>query len=288
VQSTYARILGTLPVNPNIAAKVLTMASKQDFSFKTLEEVISRDPGLTARILKIANSALYARQNQVTRLQAAITLLGVNTIKNLVILLTGSSLNPRNWDSPFLALFWRHSLDSAFLAREISTQVGLQDLAEEAFVAALLHNVGQIAFFLKHGADYEALIEGARRGDRRISALERQAWGTDHKEIGREVLEGWNFPEVYSHAALEHGNENVTSTHKQVVVLVTIADFQASNWSFLAAAPKPLSLIASQLAYLGTDAATTEARQAGLRGRLEADPFYLECQNLIRPQSKSA
>ena len=280
--SSYARHLSTLPVNPSIAAKVLSMVGKQDFSFSALEEVIMPDPGLTDRILKIANSALYARQNKVTKLQSAITLLGVNTIKNLVILVTGSSLSAKNWDSPFYSLFWRQSLAAAFLAKDLAVRLGMQAATEEAFVAGLLHNIGQVGLFLQEGKVYETLIEKARREDRRVSALEREAFGTDHKEIGHEVLRGWNFPEVYSDAALEHGNANVTSTHKQVVILVTVADFIASNWYFLSEEPKPLELLAVQLEYLGIQAASIEEWQGGLRGRLEADPFYRECQNLVR------
>jgi HD-like signal output (HDOD) protein len=280
--SMYARLLNNLPVNPSIAAKILSMAGKQDFSFSALEEVIMRDPGLTAKILKIANSALYARQNKVTRLQAAITLLGINTIKNLVILVTGSSLFAKNWNSPFYTNFWRQSLATAFLARDLALKTNIQAYAEEAFVAGLLHNVGQVALFLHDPAAYEILLERSFHEDLRISRLERDSYGTDHKEVGNEVLSGWNFPEVFSHAALEHGNANVTSTHKQVVILVTIADFIASNWFFLADTPKPLSLVGSQLEYLGTDEATIGVWETDLRGRLEADPFYRECQNLIK------
>ena len=125
-------------------------------------------------------------------------------------------------------------------------------------------------------------MERSFHEDQRISLLERDAYGIDHKEVGNEVLSGWNFPEVYSHAALEHGNANVTSTHKQVVILVTVSDFIASNWFFLAGSPKPLSLVGAQLEYLGTDEASIGMWEAELRGRLEADPFYRECQNLIK------
>jgi HD-like signal output (HDOD) protein len=280
--SNYARHLNNLPVNPNIAAKVLALAEKQDFSYAAIEEVISRDPGLTTRILKIANSALYARQSTVTRLQSAITLLGINTIKNLVILVTGSSLFSRNLKSPFYSLFWRHSLATAFLARDLAGRSGVPEKAEEAFVAGLLHNIGQVALFLDGPAAYEELLARARREDRRIGSLEEEAYGTDHKRVGNEVLSLWSFPAVYRDAALEHGNDNVTSSHKQVVILVTVADFIASNWYFLADAPKPLGLVAPWISWLGQTEAGLEAWQAELRARLEADRFYAECQKLVR------
>jgi HD-like signal output (HDOD) protein len=280
--STYARLLNNLPVNPSIAAKVLEMAGNQDFSFSAIEEVIMRDPGLTTKVLRIANSALYARQNQVTRLQAAITLLGINTIKNLVILVTGSSLLSKNWKSPFYSAFWRQSLATAFIARELAAKTGIPAYAEEAFVAGLLHDVGQVALFLHEPAAYEALLARARAEGSDLCAFERLAYGADHKEVGSEVLTLWNFPAVYPHAALEHGNDNVTSTNKQVVVLVTAADFIASNWFVSEDAHRPLYSIDAHFRYLGADPDEIEDWQADLKGRLEADLFYLECQNLVK------
>ncbi|OHE67600.1 MAG: hypothetical protein A2413_08585 [Treponema sp. RIFOXYC1_FULL_61_9] len=258
------------------------MLEKQDFSFSALEEVIRPDPGLTAKILRIANSALYARQNKVAKLQTAITMLGVNTIKNLVILVTGSSLFKSNWDSPFYAVFWRHSLASAFLSKSLAARTRNPAIAEEAFVAGLLHNIGQVALFLDGPDRYEGILARAIREGRRIGSLEREAYGTDHKEIGNEVLSSWNFPEVYPDVAREHGNDNITSNHKVVVVLCSVADFIASNWFIHAEAPKPFSLLAPSLEYLGMDEAALEAWQTEYRAVLEKDPLYLECQNLIK------
>jgi len=82
---SYASYLKNVPVNPGIAAKVLEMVERQEYSFKNLEAIISADPGLTAKILKIANSAMYAQQNRVLKLQTAMTLLGINTILIYVV-----------------------------------------------------------------------------------------------------------------------------------------------------------------------------------------------------------
>jgi HD-like signal output (HDOD) protein len=279
--SNYARHIHNLPVNPSIAAQVLGMAERQDFSFGALEKVIMPDPGLTAKILRIANSALYARPSKVTRLQNAITLLGVNTIKNLVILVTGSSLFKGHWESPFYALFWRHSLASAFLAKAFAARTGNPAVAEEAFVAGLLHNVGQVALFLDDPGRYEGLLARAKDEGARISDLEREAFATDHREIGSEVLKNWNFPAVYADAALEHGNDNITSNHKLVILLVSVADFIASNWFLVPENPIPYSRLEGALAYLGIPAVDVEVWQHEHRAVLEADPLYRECQNLI-------
>ena len=88
----YESYLKNLPVMPEVATRVMRIAEdKLDISFKELEEIIKLDPGLTVKILRIANSALYARQREIKSLQMAITLLGFKNIKSLVLLVAASN-----------------------------------------------------------------------------------------------------------------------------------------------------------------------------------------------------
>ncbi len=276
----YVKHLRTLPVNPSIAAKVLDMVERQEYSFKNLEDIIGADPGLTAKILKIANSALYARQNKVTKLQTAITLLGINTIKNLVILVTGSGLFKQYAASHFCSLFWRHSLSTAFASRALALRLGLAGQSDEAFIAGLLHNIGQVALYLDNPAIYEQLVGDVVGNGLRFSELELPLYGVTHREVGGAVLAQWNFPEMYSDCALEHGNANITSEWKKILLIVSASSFCASNWVFFQASPKPYSLLESSLLHLGMDAPGLETFQAEYRTLLEQDAFYQECQGL--------
>jgi HD-like signal output (HDOD) protein len=277
----YERFLNNLPVLPATAAKVLTLAESKDFSFNTLEETVMLDPSLTSKILRIANSAQFARQHEVTELRTAITLLGLNTIKNLVILLTGSGLFLKSRNSSFYSFFWKHSLLSAFLSRDLALKVGRKDKADQAFVAGLLHNIGQVAFYLADPARYEALLAASVREGRRISLLEEEEFGTDHKRVGYQVLLGWNFPAVYTDAALEHGNNNITSEHKQLIVLVSVADFVASNLDFLKDKPHPLTLLQPFLPFLGLNLAQLGEFQATCLDKLTKDRLFQECKGIF-------
>lgn len=277
----YLKGLKSLPVNPSIAAKVLVMLDRQDFSFKQLEEVIGADPGLTAKILKIANSALYARQNQITKLQTAITLLGINMIKNLVVLFTGAGLFGGYGKSRFCSLFWRHSLATAFIAKDLSLRHGMQAMAEEAFIAGLLHNVGQVAFFIYDPTAYEAILTEVLTAGGRFSAMELPRYGSSHREIGGALLEQWLFPTIYSDCAREHGESNIASRWKQLIQYVSIAAFIAGNWVYFEEAPKPYDLLAPLLVFLELDTPGIDAYQSEYQNLLKQDKFYQECQGLI-------
>lgn len=281
----YLARMKSLPINPSVAAKVLETLERRDFSFKQLEDLIGADPGLTARILKIANSALYARQAQITKLQMAMTLLGLNAIKSLVVLVTGASLFSGQGGSRFCGLYWSHSLASAFLSRDLAKAMGLSSFADEAFIGGLLHNIGQVAMFLEHGPAYESLLESLKSSSGRFSALETERFGVSHRVVGRMALDAWHFPAQYVDCAMEHGESNIRSPHKQLVLIVTVASFIASNWVYFDDDPKPLSLLGAQLAQLPSSSLGPEGLdgyQSRYREELKKDAFYNECLALIK------
>ena len=108
----YAEYLKSMPVIPDIATKILSIAESHiEISFKELEETIKIDPGLSAKILRVANSALYSRQKEITNLQMAITLLGFKNIKSLVLLVTASSLFTKRETAGFYRFFWKQKQD---------------------------------------------------------------------------------------------------------------------------------------------------------------------------------
>lgn len=225
----YEVYLRNLPVMPQVAAKIMSITEDNiSISFKELEETIKVDPFLSSRILKVANSAMYARQKEITNLQTAITLLGFKTIKSLVMLVSASSMFRKYSRTPFYRMFWRHSLLTAFLARDIAARVGLKGGKEEVFLAGLFHDLGRVALFHGEPEAYSALLEEQEETNKNTRELERHYFGTDHKEVGWAILADWNFPDVFSASAREHGSLNITSRHKTVVLVVTTADILAA------------------------------------------------------------
>jgi len=276
----YAKYLKNIPIAPHIAAKVLTLAEKKDFSYPALERLISVDPGLTAKILRIANSSQFARQNEIKDLRTAMTLVGINTIKNLVILITGSNILPPTSERHFYQFFWNHSILTAFLGRALALHCGFKELAEQTFVAGLLHNLGQIALYFAGPDAYGSLLTVAKTRRLGIGTLEETSLGTSHKEVGYQVLKSWNFPPVYSETAREHGNTNITSEFKQTVILVSVAGFLASN---LEAKENALSLelLKPYLPFLGAELLALEEFQKTALEKVSADPLFADCRGIF-------
>jgi putative nucleotidyltransferase with HDIG domain len=229
----FEEYLNKLPVIPDVASKIISINEDSlDFSFRQLEEMISVDPMLTARILKVANSALYARQKEITTLQMAIGLIGFKTIKSLVLLLTASQFSRKFNMNGFYGDFWRHSIVTAFVAREIYYRNKDRINQDLAFTLGLLHDIGKVALYNADPERYKKIMETAERERGCYSKVEREYLGTDHQEVGAALMNRWNLPEVYGKACGFHGLEGSKNTTDIIIRNLAVADIVAGKMGY--------------------------------------------------------
>lgn len=273
---------------PDVATKVMSMADdKLEVSFKELENIIKVDPGLSAKILKIANSALYARQREITSIQSAITLLGFKNLRSLVLLVTASNLFSVLHRPAFFRRFWSHSVHAAFISRHLSLRCGLKESAEEAFTGALLHDIGQVAFFNTDQTRYEEILtrigqsEGAVGRDRpSLLSLEKAAFDVDHRELGASVFERWYFPDTFVDLAREHGSRTVVSPHKEIIHIVSIAD-EIADLLGLGFTPGDEETIAALLPDSPVNEENIGYYRSSYLSDIRNDPLFQQCKELF-------
>lgn len=269
-----ASLVSSIPVLPAAAFKALELLEpNSSANFKDLEAAIKLDSALTARFLRVANSAMYARRNQVDSLQTAISLLGFSMAKNLVLLVaTSSTFDPSAGDA-FFSSFWRRSLRAAFYARYLCETTPNREYADRLFTAGILHYMGTIGL---HRADRAAFASAEKRAGDCLDALlaaETAAFGTDHRAVGGALLRGWSLPALYVDIALEYGSPLVTSRYKQLVLTFSLAESLARR-SSLSPLPADVAALADAL-LMGRD--KLPALKASLERRLASDPFAGQC-----------
>jgi HD-like signal output (HDOD) protein len=282
VGEQYLDRIRDLPVMPEVAVKVMNLTGeKLEISFKELEAIIKIDPGLTAKILKIANSALYARQREIKSLQMAITLLGFKNIKSLVLLITASNLFPRMRTSAFHKTYWKHSILSAFLSKSLAVRCGRSESAEEAFIAGLLHDIGQAGLFTASPAEYAQALEAEKLGALLLETIEEQMFGVTHRQIGGALLKKWNFPVLFVDVALEHESLNISSAHKSFVILVSTGCILAEKLETGTLPPLKEDLFQQLLPYTCLGAAEVPGLVASYAAELRQDRLFQEYQALF-------
>ena len=186
--------MGELPSLPQTLLRIQKVASDDRSSADDLAACILRDQSLTMRVLKVVNSALYRRSDdeEIRTVHRAVVRIGFETVRNLALGLSVFDMMSKLSRSPSLVEIARHSLVAAGLAQLLAEASG-RVAAEEAFVAALIHDIGKVVLLECSPADMEAV---ARAGDTPEAGLaeERRRFGITHDRAGRRLARRWKLP----------------------------------------------------------------------------------------------
>ncbi|HLK56625.1 MAG TPA: HDOD domain-containing protein [Chthonomonadaceae bacterium] len=195
----------TLPVFSKVVKQVLTLAENPNASAREYELVIGQDTALSAKIIRTANSTFYNRGAQITTLQRAIVQLGNSTIRSICLAVGfKSSVDAVSCNKHFDSkVFWQHSLAVACTAKLIAC-LRNQPLAEEAFMAGMMHDIGKLALamFLPGEAEYVYRLMELRNVSQYEAEME--ALKLSHQDIGQMVAERWELPGVYLSSITSH------------------------------------------------------------------------------------
>ncbi len=195
-----------LPSPPTVATKVLMLTRRDDTRFEELAEAISSDPALSAKILKLANSAAFCRGGEVTSLEVAGMRLGMKTLRLVALSFSLTETIPRDGEAgdPFnYADYWRYSLTTAVAGRALAKLLK-NPKAEEAFMCGLLGRFGQIVMAQTIPDQYRAAV---MKVDSRLptAAVEREELGYDYHTVGGSLLRSWSLPDLISQTVLYCG-----------------------------------------------------------------------------------
>jgi len=215
-----------LPSLPDVVNKVLAIANNPNSTAKDLEEVIKKDPAMTSKILKVANSAYYSFPRQISTISQAVVILGFKSLKNLAISVSTGKLFKSTNNSAFNRKdLWKHSVCVAATAEIIATMYGLSDI-EQCFILGLLHDIGLIVEDEFLNKELKNILDAIRKSeDKLLPEEERKMFGIDHAMIGKKLFEKWKFPEFMGKVVGFHHNPKFADDKNKVLTsIVYLAD----------------------------------------------------------------
>jgi HD-like signal output (HDOD) protein/signal transduction histidine kinase len=196
-------LIARLPAMPQILIKLIEHLQADDAGMPELAALIAKDAGMTSKILSVANSSAYHRNNRSVGLEQSLVSLGTDMIKTLVIsesvFQTFNSF-PHS-GSTDLRGFWKSSLTTAVIARDIAKQLDYPHV-EEAYLAGLLHNVGRLALLATAPKEYA--FNFTARDDEDLCAVEQRTLQITHAEAGAWLIERWNLDSFLADSVLYH------------------------------------------------------------------------------------
>ena len=183
----------TLPSLPTIAMQVLDLAQKEEVDIAEIARIISKDPALSGKILRTVNSSFYGRAQAVSTISHALVILGLQSVKTLVLgfSLVGSMSKSKSRGFKHID-YWRHSMFAATAARSIAGKLGVVQ-QEEAFLIALLSDIGMLVLDQVLGEEYSAVIKPAT-SHHDIAKLEQAAFQMTHADVSGILVSQWKLP----------------------------------------------------------------------------------------------
>lgn len=211
---------------PEVLMSVNRMVDDPGSTAVDIGKVIAKDPGLTARLLKIANSPFYGPGRRIDTVARAVTLMGMRQLRDLVLTTAASKVfNGIPNDLISMDDFWRHSIHCALAAS------GLAKLAhvpnhDSLFVAGLLHDVGQLILFNRYPAESHQtlLLCLSDPSFPSVYEAERRVFDFDHAQLGSELLRHWRLPESLQACIAYHHEPSRALSHAKEAYVVHLAN----------------------------------------------------------------
>jgi putative nucleotidyltransferase with HDIG domain len=216
---------GDLPTIPVVATKVMQLIESENATADELGKVVSSDPAVAARVLKISNSAFYGCQRTIQSLSTAIMMLGFNTLRSLVI--TASLKQVYQPYGLVEKMLWEHSFGAGLASKIIASSTRLAN-EEESFLAGLFHDIGKTIMNHLDRDKFQTVMQRCYNEGIPFLDAEKTVYPYGHEEVGACVIRKWNFPEGLAAAVMHHHDLQMENTAdsgmNNLAAVVSLAD----------------------------------------------------------------
>jgi len=198
--------ISNLPSPPVVYTQISRVINDPDTSVKDVAAIMSEDAAMSAKVLRLSNTAFYGARNEITNIRQAVLLLGLEAVKSLVLSSSVFEMfkNHSN-DADFQAGFWRHSLATALAGRVIvrnhPSLTGLDP--EVAFSAGLLHDIGKLIVCCFMPEEHKGIMSQMSGGKMSMYQAEENTIGFSHTLVGQMLAENWKLPHAIQ-CGIEH------------------------------------------------------------------------------------
>ncbi|MFZ5428207.1 MAG: response regulator [Thermodesulfobacteriota bacterium] len=219
--------IDALPAQPDVYARLVKALDDESAPVEAIASVISRDVALSADVLKLVNSSFFGPRMHVSRLEKAVTLLGVDTIRGIVLGLQMLKVfDTRKFPDFSFPKLWEHCLNTALLAKAIAAAEDLPpDEQDDSFIAGMLHDLGKFVLADKIQHAYREAVSASRDSNTTIVEAEQKILGACHAQAGAYLLGLWGLPDrVLEAVAFHHAPSSLTSPAMNATAAVHAAN----------------------------------------------------------------
>jgi len=213
--------LKSIPSLPGLYYEIQAELQSEDASLKKIAEIVSKDAGMTAKILQLANSAFMGARYDISSPTQAVTLIGTEMVRALVLSVHVFS-QFKDATTSDCATLWEHSIAVACLAQRIASgERSAKTLVDESFTAGILHEIGKLVLLAEMPKAYSELLASIAEKPAALAVAERQRFGCTHADLGAYLMSIWGLPHSLVHAVAYHDRpaESVEKTFSSLTVV---------------------------------------------------------------------
>ncbi len=215
--------LPDLPTLPVIVLKIVELMNKPEISILEIAKLVSADQVITSKIIKVVNSPFYALRQEITNLQHALTYLGLDKVKSLVLTCSLITHLEGKGGGFNMKTFWEHSFGCGIVCRIIAEKIKAGPV-ENVYLAGLVHDLGEIAISTGFKAEFPAILRLVQTEGYSFHAAEQAVLGYTHCEVGGWLARRWRFPEDLVDTMEHHHDPTSATTAPTTVAIVNLAD----------------------------------------------------------------
>jgi putative nucleotidyltransferase with HDIG domain len=265
-----------LPPFPATVNKVMEICRDINTSPTDLTKVISLDPVLTGKVMQLVNSAYFGISREIISPARAVIMLGMNTVRNLVLGATVMSAfgARKNFRALNIDMFWKHSLGVGVIAKLIAKKRNIdKKLLEGYFIAGLLHDIGKIPLNSKFSDEYLNIIGMPEKEPQPLFISEKQLLGIDHTYVGNLIAEKWKLGDEISDAiTYHHAPETYQGVQNDILFTVILSDHFANSSEIGFSGNRYLENIYPEVKrYLGADTELSFSNISAFNGEVEQE-----------------
>lgn len=232
--SQYKRVIESidnLPSFPAIISRLIKVVNSPESSADDAAELIEKDPGLTSKMIRLANSAFYGIPRSISSVSSAVVILGFNTIRSLVLSASVMKIfsGSQNKTTINKDRFWKHSIVTAMAAKIIVRHfinIRMMD-PESAFCSGILHDIGKLIFNEYMNSEYTEVCNYAVKNNVSLIEAETRLLGTNHAEIGKIISDKWSLPLDLEYSVVYHHNPGNADNLHELIATIHFANILA-------------------------------------------------------------
>lgn len=220
----FLQNVGDIPSLPILYIRLDETINHPRSSIADIATIISEDQGLTAKILKLANSPLYGHFGRIDTISRAVTILGVQQLRDLSLAVSVMGMFKHLSDYPLsMEIFWKHSIACGLAARTLATSQREANL-ERFFVAGILHDIGRLVYIMRIPEQFREMMKESFEEHRSLLDIEHEQLGFDHGALAGALLKEWKLPVSISEPVEHHHNFSQASRYPRDTALLHLAD----------------------------------------------------------------